>query len=131
MKRFKVIDSWISIILIPVFLIVGFITMSTKALPGYFIVGGWQIISMIIHSVNRWFTEHGEQRSRYHKIILVLALVVTGLIGLSQLNEFFLVPLLFIMFLLLILSPVMAIYYTYICYEETYVRMKRPMELLK
>lgn len=130
-KNFKILDCWVSIILIVVFVAYGFIEMSGKSLIGYFIVGGWQIVSMIIHQVNHLFTQKGEQRIFYHKMILTLVIALVVIIGLAQLVELFFIPILVILFLLLVLSPIMAIYYTYLCYEETYIKMKRPMELLK
>jgi hypothetical protein len=131
MKEFKIIDCWISIILIPAFVIFGFITMNDKSFNGYFIVGGWQVVSMIVHTLNHWFTKRGEQRAYYHKLVLILAAIIAVLIGFTYAFEVFFIVLAIIMFLLLIASPVMAIYYTYVCYEETYIRMKRPMDFLK
>ncbi len=131
MKSFKIIDCWVSFILIPVFVIFGFITMSEKSFYGYFIVGGWQVVSMIVHHLSRWFTEKAEPRLFYHKLVLLLIIVTASLIALTQLTEIFIIPVIIIMFLLLIGSPIMAIYYAQMCYEETYVKMKRPMELLK
>lgn len=131
MKRFKIIDFWLNIVLIPGFVLFGFITMNEKSLFGYFIVGGWQVASMIIHWINKWFMEAGWKRTYYQKLVLILVTIIALLAALAQVNEKLYIPLLVIMFLLLILSPMMAIYYACICYEETFVKMKRPMELLK
>lgn len=131
MKTFKIIDFWLSIVLIPGFVLFGFITMNEKFLFGYFIVGGWQVASMVIHWMNKWFMDTGWKRAYYQKFILILLAIIALLAALAQVAEELYMALLVIMFLLLILSPLMAIYYACICYEETFIKMKRPMELLK
>ena len=131
MKRFKIIDFWLNVVLIPAFVLFGFVTMNEKFLFGYFIVGGWQIASMVIHWMNKWFMETGWKRSYYQKFVLILVTIIALLAALAQAAEELYMPLLVIMFLLLMLSPLMAIYYAYMCYEETFIKMKRPMELLK
>jgi hypothetical protein len=37
----------------------------------------------------------------------------------------------FTYFLLLLSAPLMAFYYIYICYQEIFVKMQRPLALLK
>ncbi len=131
MKSFKIADFWISAFLLPAFVIFGFISMNGKFFTGYFVVGGWQVVSMIVHFLNGWFTEKGEARLHYHKLVLILTAVVAVLISITYAFELFFIVLAIVMFLLLIASPFMAIYYAYLCYEETYIKMKRPMALLK
>lgn len=131
MKTFKIIDTWVSIICIPAFIVFGVITRNERLFYGYFIIGGWQVMSMSIHYFNRWFIKPGGERQFYHRAVFVLVLVIAVLIGLAQMNEYVFIPLLMIMFILLVTSPFMAIYYAFMCYQETYVKMKRPMELLK
>ncbi len=124
MKRFKLIDTWISLVLIGVFLVLTLIRRDHVFIIGYFVVGGWQVVSMLVHAANGWFCYAGGKRYIYHWIVVITIMVV--LLG------FVVYPLLFlILFALLFAAPFMAIYYTWICYEEVYVKMQRPMDLLK
>ena len=124
MKKFKTIDTWISIALIVSFSILSLIKLDDTFLVGYCVVGGWQMISMVIHAINGWFTHSANGRRVYH--LLVAALTAATLVGLL----FY--PLLYLtMFFLLFAAPFMAIYYTWICYNEVHVKMQRPMAALK
>ena len=57
MKKLKEADMWISIVLIAGFTAASLINRDYTFIIGYFVVGGWQVISMIIHVFNKWFTE--------------------------------------------------------------------------
>ncbi|MFT3908910.1 MAG: hypothetical protein QM737_05750 [Ferruginibacter sp.] len=116
MKRFKVFDVWMSISLFVILLVwslvmqeLGYIILS------YLIIGSWQIISMMVHAYNDWFTEKKSKRRIYHWIAGLS--VVTIPIGSYLLLTF--------------ISPFMAAYYTWLCYDEVYVKMQRPLALLK
>ena len=124
MKKFKQIDLFLSIALIIASLVYGILSTDFKFIAGYFVVGGWQIISMLVHQVNHWFTGKGSSRLLYHNTVAVLiaATVVSLLVPL------FTVALLFLM---LFATPVMAIMYSLICYDELSVKMQRPLALLK
>ena len=120
MKQFKKFDCWLSAALITSFIIISFIkiithTVSTSFLTGYFVVGGWQVISMLLHAFNHWFTYNKGKRYFYHWLSFIA--VVTMPLG-SFLMLFF-------------IAPFMAIFYTSLCYEEVYVKMQRPLALLK
>lgn len=115
MKAFKIIDIWISGTLIVLFTIVSLIKRDSTFFTGYFVVGGWQVISMLVHTFKRWFTEWGGIRFTYHMITLVSLLSI-------PIGSFW---------VLLFISPLMAIFYTWICYKEVYVKMVRPMDLLR
>ena len=137
MKRFKIIDVWISILLI-IFCVMRSLILSNNAhwdnffyikkdvAEGYFIVGGWQFISIIVHALNKSFAVKISKRYRYQ-------ITVFFLVGISLLVFIFKIPgILFALLLLLFIAgPFMAIYYIYICYQETYVKMKRPLDQLK
>ena len=56
MKKFKQVDYYINIALILAFSIVSLINMDGTFIIGYLVVGGWQVISMIVHSYHHWFT---------------------------------------------------------------------------
>jgi hypothetical protein len=115
MKKFKTIDYRISILLIAIFTLISLTKRDDTFIIGYFVIGAWQVISMIIHAWNGWFTRAGTARSVYHWIALIS--VVTLPIGSFM--------------ILLFTAPFMALYYTYLCYHEVRIRMQRPLALLK
>jgi hypothetical protein len=93
-------------------------------LLGYFVVGGWQVISMIVHAANGWFTEGGSKRYTYHWIVVITFMIV--LLG------FAIYPILiYLLFMLLFVSPFMAVYYTWLCFDEVRKMNQRPLALLK
>ena len=123
MKKFKQTDVLISGVLIIASLGWAFTTYDDRFFVGYFVVGGWQVISMLVHAFMGWFSERGSKRFNYQ--VTVLVIIIIALLG------FVVYPLLIIYFPLLFLSPFMALWYTWLCYNETYVKMQRPMALLK
>jgi hypothetical protein len=126
MKEFKQIDWLISVLLIVIFLVMGFIH-SIWFLYGYFIVGGWQVISMIVHELAGWFVIRGSLRRSYHVIVLVIMILGCSFIIYE--------PLAFISYLLcfimLFAAPVMALFYTSLCYNEWKSLSRRPLSVLK
>jgi hypothetical protein len=131
MKKFKIVDFWISVILIVFFIIFGFATRKVSFIAGYFVVGGWQIASMIVHFVNNWFAGKGELRFYYHRVFLILLIFFTVFFVIAKFFESAYILLWVPVVILVFLFPLMAVYYAYMCYEETFIKMKRPMELLK
>ncbi|MBL7710078.1 MAG: hypothetical protein JNJ86_13470 [Chitinophagaceae bacterium] len=91
----------------------------------YFLVGGWQIGSLLIH----WFDNRGLQltskRSAYAWTALVTG-ILTLLIVLS--DSEILLPYLVIV---LVFTPVLAIWYMSICYREIIRLRKRDLIHLK
>jgi hypothetical protein len=119
MRQFKLIDFWISIGLMISSLTICIIEEATNSLKynfllAYFIVGGWQVISMLVHAYHKCFTIRWGARYNYHWITFIV--IVT-------------MPASF--WVLIFTAPFMAIYYTWLCYKETYVKMQRPLALLK
>ncbi|HEV7782992.1 MAG TPA: hypothetical protein VGO58_17070 [Chitinophagaceae bacterium] len=112
MKTFKQTDYWISTGLIIICTVINILSWSILTLiHSYFIIGGWQVISMLVHMLNHWFMKKGGNRSHFHWVSFTL-LAVTML-------GFALPPLLmFILCILLVISPFLAVIYTLICYEE-------------
>ena len=82
---------------------------------GYFIVGGWQVISMLVHAIMGWFTAGWGTRTIYNWITLVSVMTM-------PLGSFW---------ILLFTAPFMAIFYTWLCWHEVHVKMRRPLALLK
>lgn len=119
MKKFKIIDFCISALLIVSFLVKIFIDVSSDDLLGdmflfYLLVGGWQSISMIVHLATKTFTYKESLRNWYHVATLLVLLSMP-------------LSLIIIMFL----SPIMAVFYTILCYDETFRKMKRSLSILK
>ncbi len=115
MRKFKEIDTWISIILITGFAIATVINRDYTFLLGYFVVGGWQVISMLVHIYYHSFTEKKSIRRNYHWITLI------SLISMP-IGSFW---------ILLFTAPFMAVFYTWLCYDEARKMNQRPLALLK
>jgi hypothetical protein len=128
MKKFKQADLLISLVLIVASIGRGLVTFDGRFIIGYFVVGGWQVISMTVHVVMGWFCKKGTARASYQWAVLFIGLIT--LLG-WMIPVLLFIIVLFILFPLLFLSPLMATWYTWLCYEETYIKMKRPMALLK
>jgi hypothetical protein len=115
MKQFKIIDFWGSCLLIAGFTIASVINRDFTFLIGYLVVGGYQVVSMIVHLAAGSFIYKGGARYYYNWVTLITLLTI-------PLGSFW---------ILLFVAPFMAMYYTWICYEETYIKMQRPLALLK
>jgi hypothetical protein len=119
MKTFKLIDFWINVVLISFFVILA-IFEATEYINGfgeyiglgYFIVGGWQIIGMLIHANQHWFTEKKGIRNNYHWFTFFAVLAMFTIVW---------------FYVLLFIAPFLALFYTWICYNEIFVKMKRPL----
>ncbi|MBS1654946.1 MAG: hypothetical protein JSU05_08885 [Bacteroidetes bacterium] len=124
MKTFKIADLSVSILLILFFATAFFSHWNIAPFAGYFIVGGWQVISMLVHFIKGWFIQKGNPKDVYQIIVLITFLI--ALLGL------FITPLLFmLLYFLLVAAPVMAIIYSAICYAEIRSVNLRPLSLLK
>jgi hypothetical protein len=115
MKKFKIWDMWVSILLIIAFAIASLVNQDYTFMVGYFVVGGWQVISMLVHAFTKLFTHRGGARYVYHWI--TFASVAT-----MPLGSFW---------ILLFTAPFMAVYYTGLCYTEVRKMNQRPLALLK
>jgi hypothetical protein len=113
---FKRIDLYGQLALIIGFIIAQIIHGDGIFMIGYIVVGGWQVLSMLIHFSKHWFTGKGTERGLYHWVTLTTVLLM---------------PTLVIFWLLLFLAPFMALYYCWLCYDELYRKMKRPLAQLK
>jgi len=124
MRTYKKMDFKISCLLIIFFTILGLVNLDHTFIVGYLTIGAWQVISMLIHAVNSWFTEKGSIRYNYHLAVLVI-------FTLFCLGFFIPAILVMILYFMLLAAPVMAVYYTVLCYKEVYIKMQRPIALLK
>lgn len=116
MRTFKTIDFYGQVLLIVGFALAQLIWGEAIFIIGYFVVGSWQVISMLVHYYNNWFTGKGTARSFYHWVTLITVLLMITVV---------------IFYLLLFLAPFMAIYYCWLCYDEVYHKMQRPLAQLK
>jgi hypothetical protein len=115
MKRFKQIDIAIQVVAIVGSIIYGLVDRSTNFIFGYFVVGGLQIISFLVHwalNGNNGFTPG---RRRYGWFLLVLAILAL----LCWVIPEVLIILLYLLLLpMLFVAPVIAIAYCNMCYNE-------------
>ena len=81
------------------------------AITSFFLgIGGWQLLSMFIHLVQRWNQQFAARRV-YQYSLLVLALVfLTSLL--------YAPVMIWVLYFLLFIAPVLAVYYTVLCYLE-------------
>jgi hypothetical protein len=112
MKIFKKIDVTVQLLLILAASIVNLLFqrdfLSEYLMVSYFIVGGWQILSVIVHALNPL-----PFRSRWRRVYLwtLLSIVILGL---------FCIPVfLYYLFFLLFVSAALAIFYFITCVRET------------
>lgn len=109
MKTIKTIDLYVNIVLMASCSI-AILLNQVNLIKTYFVVGGWQVLSMIVHTLNGWFMKKGVARRVFHRtVIVILSIVLLGQV---------LTPFLFIFFFLLVGSPVLAMIYSKICYDE-------------
>lgn len=81
----------------------------------YFTVGGVQIISTVVNAASLPQAYHNEKRKAYNKL-LVIVLITTGIS--AVLLAVSLPIIMIVLFIMLFLGPVMAIWYASISYEE-------------
>jgi hypothetical protein len=121
MKAFKLVDFVVSVVLLLVF---GFMVIwnndrafiGDNFLLGYLVVGTWHVLSMLAHFINRYFIAKWSVRFWYHWICLILLTTM-------PLGSFW---------LLAFTAPFMAIFYTYLCGYELFIKMnERPLAILK
>lgn len=125
MKRFKIVDFWISVLLITGFtLFLAYDFTSECLFTSYYAIGCWQLVSLFVHLLMKWFTQKGTPRFLYQiTVAFILCIALSGLVVKEIMG-----PLAIVMFFL---APVMAIYYTVICHMEIHTIMKRPLDALK
>jgi hypothetical protein len=123
METFKRTDFVISLLLITVSTIFSLIRLDYTFIYCYFITGSWQVISMLVHAANGWFTRKKSRRYIYHWIVAII--IAMGLLT-------FVIPVFFfIYYIMLFAAPIMAVFYTIICYEEVKEIKQRHLLALK
>jgi len=128
MKPYKLIDFIIGILLIIICTFSAFVLKEAYFFYGYFVVGGWQLLSMLIHMANNDKYIRSSNRKIYEKMILWILIIGV----LSLLLTLLEMPILiFYLYAMLIFSPVLAIYYQVVCYIEYRLLIKRAFIHLK
>jgi hypothetical protein len=115
MKTFKIIDAWVSLISLLVFVVIVPFYGIEMLITGYLVVGTWQVISMIAHATSNASVAKHTARVIYHWITLVSLLTI-------PIGSFW---------ILLFIAPFMAIYYTGLCFWEIKHRMARPISVIR
>jgi len=115
MKTFKIADIMISTGLILFFVFSKCWLHPDHLIKAYFIVGGWQVISMLVHRFMQSFTKSGGTRAIYHWITAIS--LVTMPIG--------------SVWILYFTAPFMALFYTGLCIYETTKMSERPLAVIK
>lgn len=70
MRLIKKTDVYIQILLIMFFLLYGFVDQRNM-LTGYFVVGGWQVLSSLVHIGMGWFRAN-KYRKWYYGLLIWL-----------------------------------------------------------
>ncbi len=124
MKTIKLFDAWIQVLLIISCTLLAISKSGDYFFAAYFIVGTWQVISTLIHAIAKWHIPHKKFREYYNWLLLLLVIVC--------LLAMLIPSILYLLFIILVFfTPVMAIFYTAICFEELNELNKRPLAQLK
>lgn len=125
MKKFKEIDIAINIVLFAatIFMLL-FGSIEIAFVLGYFGVGAWQIISMLVHIASKDNLHLSSRRDLYHLLVLCIAVLAAMSFALEPLMVILVIPMFFA-------GPIMAISYFRMCYKETYYYNVRPLAVIK
>ena len=116
MKIFKAADWTISAVLLFFFAVICFRDPGTKIFLAYFVIGGWQLISLGVHRVFPQLYIRSNARKAYEvSVLIVLGALVLCLLPMLLNNAVLLMVYLYVM---LVMAPVMAVTYTIIGYAE-------------
>jgi hypothetical protein len=122
MKLYKKLDLYTQMMLLVAwvpFLIVGRENHSFEYF--YFIVGGWQILSCVVHFIFSDFYPYSSRKIYLWVLLLVIFLGIGCLLEPRSLLVY--------LFALLFFSPIMAVWYCFICYKE--VKLYRQKEWIQ
>jgi hypothetical protein len=123
MKTIKLYDAWIQSILISVFIILSLVNRGNSFLIGYFVVGAYQVVNTIIHVLYN-FKSIGKYRRYYNLTLIYIAFVI----GIAFLFPYILF---IVAYLMLFVSPFLAVAYNAICFYEVKRLYERPLAQLK
>jgi hypothetical protein len=101
---FKLSDWTINIVLIAWFVFQKYWTDFDIMINAYFIVGGWQVISMVTHALSNWYVRKYNARYIYHWITFISVITMPA-------GSFWILG---------VTAPFMALFYTFLCSIELY-----------
>ena len=128
-KKIKIADLGIQVLLFLAGLVV-FLFTNEEQLYFYFyyLLGSWQILSLIIHHIDSRGLQFFQKRRLFGQTIVWV--IITGAVSLLLL--YFKTPvIIFYLLGLLLFSPFLAIWYMSICYRELLQLRKRELIHLK
>lgn len=121
MRTFKLIDCWVQAGLLFSHLVIGTAFSIEWLFLGYLTVGAWQLSSCAVHASSKGKFIPDKTRKYYYKTLLWLLI----------LNICFLPAWFLFGFVMLFLSPFLAIWYLVICAAENKVLAHRALVHLK
>lgn len=81
------------------------------AMMAFFLgIGGWQLLSMSIHLLQRWNQNFLGRRIYQYALLIILGVFLISLLSATIM--------IWVLYLLLFITPVLAFYYLVICYLE-------------
>jgi hypothetical protein len=119
--NYRIWDAVVQIMLLIIW-IVAFFAKAKIWFYLYFIAGGWYIVSLVMHI----FISNPTYKSIYIKLAILISLLISTVL-LSFIIDFFSWAFL----LLMIVSPLQAVFYTCICIAEIVHLRKRPLSYIK
>jgi len=88
---------------------------SNLAMTGFFLgMGGWQLLSMAIHLIQRWNQQFLARRIYHYAILSIVLIFLMSLL--------YAPVMIWVLYLLLFITPLLAFYYLVICYLEVFGR---------
>src|SRR5436190_375521 len=119
---YRITDAIIQIGLLAAWLTT-FIVSNHFGLDMYFIVGGWYLVSLVIH-----LFISSQKYKRHYRNILTICIALVGVFCVGLLLPFVVISVLYV---LIFAAPLLAAFYTYDCLAEIHYLHKRPISLLK
>jgi hypothetical protein len=115
MRLWQRVDLAVQALLLLGFTVVVLAYNSLEALvTGYFVVGGWQLLGMVVQQVHGRLVRRWNFRWWYHLVVLGALMLAVSCTVLDSM-----LPVLFAMvFILLFAAPVMALVYFSLCVHE-------------
>lgn len=121
-KRIQKTDAWMQVVLFACW-VFSLLVRSEYFFDFYFIIGGWQLVSLLFYWVSK-ASNYDEKQNIFRLIIIFfLILIITGLLYHPLLG--------LILLMLFFCSPVLFICYTYTCFLEINYLKRRPLYQLK
>lgn len=113
--RFKQIDLIVQLLILLATGAMYFVDSNMAFISLYFVFGGWQFMSMLVHLIAKWNNDHFLRRIY---LFALLVIVIIFLISLALVTL-----MIWLFYLLLFVTPVLGLYYVLVCWLE--LRLKR------